>query len=282
MGFIDHITHCNNCDFTQFFPWSIDEKRVGYVHRKIVPKLLNFPYVFNMESDSLKMSKNLNTAQERSQALEEILKTFIRAGEILDEKYAVCPEVGQPALMTIDRGAADLFGILSTGFHLNGIVQSGQNLKMWVATRAKNRGTFPGLLDNMVAGGQPAGLTLEENVIKECHEEASIEEKLARRAVPSGQISYTMQVGTKMRRHVMYVYDLELPSSYRPTPLDGEVEKFELLPIENIIDIVKSCPNSFKFNCNLVIIDFLIRHCFILVNHPDYHDIVNGLKSSVL
>jgi len=250
-----------------------------------VSKLLAFPYFFTLGSDSLKMSKNLKTIRDRNQAFEEILETFRRAGignEKSDEKYAVRAKIDQPTLMTIDRGSADLFGILSTGFHLNGIVRNGPDLKMWVATRAQNRETFPGQLDNMVAGGQPAGLTLEQNVIKECHEEANISEKLARQAIPSGQISYTMQVGTKMRRHVMYVYDLELPPSYRPAPLDGEVEKFELVAIENVIDIVGSWPNSFKFNCNLVIIDFLIRHGFILTDHPDHYDIVNGLRSPVV
>ena len=36
------------------------------------------------------------------------------------------------------------------------------------------RHSYPGMLDNMVAGGQPAGLSLMENVVKEAGEEAGI------------------------------------------------------------------------------------------------------------
>jgi hypothetical protein len=42
------------------------------------------------------------------------------------------------------------------------------------------------MLDNMVAGGQPLGIGLMENVIKECGEEAGIPEAIARRAIPIG------------------------------------------------------------------------------------------------
>ena len=34
----------------------------------------------------------------------------------------------------------------------------------------------PGQLDNLIAGGQPVGLTLEQNLIKEAYEEAGVKE----------------------------------------------------------------------------------------------------------
>ena len=41
-----------------------------------------------------------------------------------------------------------------------------------------------------------------------------------------GFVSYTMQTGLILRRHVMFVYDLQLAPSFTPKPNDGEVEKF--------------------------------------------------------
>ena len=38
---------------------------------------------------------------------------------------------------------------------------------------------------------------------------------------------------------------------------------------------------SFKLNCNLVIIDFLIRHGYISPEHEDYLFLVNGLHPSL-
>ncbi len=38
---------------------------------------------------------------------------------------------------------------------------------MWIARRAHDKPTCPGMLDNFVAGGQPVGASLKDNVIKE-------------------------------------------------------------------------------------------------------------------
>ena len=77
----------------------------------------------------------------------------------------------------------------------------------------------------------------------------------------------------------MYVYDLIIPQDFTPIPNDGEVEAFSLMQMEEIIKIVSYSPDRFKFNCNLVIIDFLIRHGLIQNTDPDYFKIVNGLRS---
>ena len=150
---------------------------------------------------------------------------------------------------------------------------------MWVAKRSATRGTFPGQLDNIVAGGQPSNLTVAKNVIKECNEEASIPKNLAQKARPTGFISYLMEAEGNLRRHVMYVYDLVIPLDFTPKPNDGEVDTFSLMQIEKVIKIVSGSPDRFKFNCNLVIIDFLIRHGLIQNEEPDYFKIVNGLRS---
>ena len=35
---------------------------------------------------------------------------------------------------------------------------------------------------------------------------------------------------------------------------------------------------EFKFNCNLIVIDFLVRHGLIGPERPDYIEIVGGLR----
>ena len=125
MSFLGHIKRCNRCDINQFLPWTVSGERAGYVHKQIAAKLLTFPKTFSMESNKLKMSDNLRSNEERSWALDEILKTLRDdgfCGVKLNEEYSVKSGVGQPPLLMVDRGAAELFGILSTGFHLNGSV----------------------------------------------------------------------------------------------------------------------------------------------------------------
>jgi hypothetical protein len=36
--------------------------------------------------------------------------------------------------------------------------------------------------------------------------------------------------------------------------------------------------DAWKFNCNLVVIDFLIRHGFLTPDEPDYLELVKGLR----
>ena len=62
-----------------------------------------------------------------------------------------------------------------------------------------------------------------------------------------------------------------------PRNTDGEVSAFYLVSIGEVAKIVESSL-EFKFNCNLVIIDFLIRHGFLSPEHPDYLRLIQGLR----
>jgi hypothetical protein len=284
MSFLDHVRHCNTHDLSDFAPWSIAGKRVGYLRAGLAARLAESPEVFAPGPAGLTLADTLKTPAARTDAVEGVLAR-LRAdglgGRRRLEPYAVAEHVGGPQLMTVDRGAASALGIISTGFHLNGFVGDGPDLKMWIARRSLDKPTFPGQLDNMVAGGQPATISVAENVPKECREEADIPENLARQARPTGLISYTMAMGDGLRRHAMYVYDLALPADFTPRPLDGEVDSFQLMPIAKVAEIVRASLDVFKFNCSLVVIDFLIRHGQIGPEHPEYFDLVTGLRGTI-
>ena len=68
-------------------------------------------------------------------------------------------------------------------------------LHIWVPRRSYDKPTFPGELDNTVAGGQPAGIGLLDNLIKECGEEAAIPPRAGRQAKAVGYVSYWNQSG---------------------------------------------------------------------------------------
>ena len=65
---------------------------------------------------------------------------------------------------------------------------------------------------------QPHGLSPQENVIKECQEEASIPRELAQLAVPAGAVSYCSEQAEGLKRDVLFCYDLELPQDFVPEP----------------------------------------------------------------
>ena len=64
-----------------------------------------------------------------------------------------------------------------------------------------------------------------------------------------------------------------------PRNTDGEVDSFYLWPIERVMREVLD-GGSFKLNCALVVIDFLIRHGYIRPEEPDYRRLVAGLRPS--
>ena len=79
-----------------------------------------------------------------------------------------------------------------------------------------------------------------------------------------------------LRRDLLFNFDLELPANFEPVNTDGEISEFYLWPIEQVIEAVRDT-DEFKFNCSLVIIDFLIRRGFIEPDHADYVELVRGL-----
>lgn len=279
MSYLDRIAECNVHDLGAFRPFRIGDARVGWVRHGLAEELAAHGAVFRVADDGVLLQPDLAGFEERSAAVEEVARRMADAGTIRGwrgERYPVAPSFHAEPLMQLERAAVPHFGIRAYGVHLNGFVREEGRLKMWVARRARGKQTYPGQLDNMVAGGQPIGLGLMENLIKECGEEAAIPPEVARRSMPIGAVSYTMETAEGLKPDVLFNYDLELPPDFVPRNTDGEVESFHLMPIEEVAEIVRDT-REFKFNCNLVVIDFLVRHGVIGPEDPDYLEIVRRL-----
>ncbi|MFQ5956111.1 MAG: DUF4743 domain-containing protein, partial [Kiloniellales bacterium] len=277
MSYLDHIAACNRHDLTQFRRFCIDGQPVGWVGHGFAERLAAFAHVFRVSDDAVELAPGLDSVAARTAAVDEVLRGLAEAGHVpawRDEHYPVAPleaspHAGGPVLMHMERAAIPLFGVRAYGEHMNGFVHRDGRVHLWVARRADHKPTYPGMLDNTVAGGQPVGIGLMENLIKECWEEAGIPPALAGRAVPVGAISYVYQEDGGLKPDLQYCFDLELPQDFVPENRDGEIAEFSLWPIETVAEVVRDS-FEFKFNCNLVIIDFLVRHGFIPPDHPDY------------
>jgi len=281
MSFLDHIRHANNWSPRDFLPFAVAGRIVGHVRRDRLARLRGFPDTFAIGPDRVSLAPGLDDFASRSAAMDEVLQALRGEGEFpgwRDELYPVMAEWGDEPLLQVDRVTTPWFGVRCWGVHVNGYVRGADGLHMWIARRADGKSTYPGMLDNMVAGGQPIGLGLMENLIKECGEEAAIPPELAARARAVGTISYRHQFEWGFKPDQQFCYDLELPADFAPRNLDGEVQSFELLPIAEVARIVRD-GFEFKFNCNLVIVDFLIRHGLIdAENEPDYVALCTGLR----
>lgn len=116
-----------------------------------------------------------------------------------DELYPIAHSFYDEPVFAMERAAVPFLGAIEYGVHINGLLQQHDGtLKMWMARRSSTKSLYPGMLDHIAAGGQPVGLSLMENVVKECFEEAGIPEEIARPGIrPAGAISYERYAPTK-------------------------------------------------------------------------------------
>ena len=283
MSWLDRIAECNRHDLSRFLPFEVEGKRIGWVRRSLTERLAERPEVFAVGAERVGFAAGLDTPERRSAALAEVVRDWRGSGllrRVSGELLAVGAGMEEPPLFLIDRSAVQAFGFSAVGVHVNGYVRAPDGLHVWIAERAAGRHSYPGMLDNIVAGGQPAGLSLKENVVKEAAEEAGIPCALAGTARPAGAVTYCLETDAGLRPDILYVYDLELPAGFEPRNADGEVAHFELWPAARLAETVRDT-RRFKFNCNLVIIDFLIRRGVLGPEEPDYAAILAGLRPAL-
>lgn len=263
--FARHIAACNNLPSPAgYLPFRIGEAQVGWLEPEAARALTFLPGQVHFGPDGVSLAAGPRGAAGRSGALAEIARSLARAGfgRIRGEEFDVRATPDGPVLGMVDRGVLPALGIISQGVHVNGLVRRppgpGGGLHLWVGWRARDKAVAPGQMDNVVAGGIPAGLTPERCLVKEAEEEASLPAPLAAQARPAGRVSYIMRTDEGMRRDLLHVFDLEMPEGVVPRPNEDEVERFELWPIARVMEAVRDT-ESVKFNVNLVLIDLFLR-----------------------
>ncbi len=252
---------------------------MGRLKRAMWESLEQWPEYFKFDAQGVHLTPRLVDFASRSEVLAQITEKLVEQGVIAHrhgEQYPVTAGGREQAYATIDRTAAAYFGLRAYGQHMNGFVHAADGLKLWIARRSADRKHFPDKLDNMVAGGLPQDLALQENLQKECWEEASIPAEMARKARPVGALTYCKETEVGLKPDTLYCYDLELPVDFVPANTDGEVAEFCLMPVDEVARMVRET-DDFKLNCNLVIIDFLIRHGNIGPETANYLQIAQGL-----
>jgi len=283
LAFKERIDELNTCDPSKYLRFLCAGKQVGSIRSDRAALLRDFRDTFVIAGKDVSLAPALGDRLTRTEAMTRVIAVLFGKGEIprlRRESYSVVPlddrTLSTPLLFEVDRAACPYFGIRAFGVHVNGFVREGGSYSLWIARRSKTAGVHPNKLDNMVAGGQPAELTVFANMMKEAEEEASIPPSLAKTAKEAGYISYCVETGAGLGPATMFIYDLELTADFVPRNADGELQYFELLPIRDVLRLVGE-GEEFKPNSNLVILDFCLRHGIIGPDHSEYEAIKSGL-----
>ncbi len=210
-------------------------------------------------------------------------------------------------LALINRSSAPFLGIDSVGVHLHCYVTRQQDLSnihdnnrhkiegLWLARRAPNKSHHPNCWDPTVAGGQPAELSLLQNIIKEAYEEAGVPSEWITNNHSTPDVNFSdhshdpltittsKSDGSCMKRSFYYSFDLEVPSDWTPIPVDGEVSEFKLYSM-NELEKELLFGDAVRPAMRAVLLDFMMRHGeFTSVNQTtDLEDLKNAMRRNRL
>ncbi len=276
------VQRCHNYQLNQFRPFYVAGYKVGWIRPEDLPLFEQSPELFAVESERVVLLGEPSSPKERSAQLDAVLRQWRDQGHITgwrDEHYLISNDEGTP-LFSVERSATALLGVLNLGVHLNGFVKRTDGIWLWMARRARNRPRYPGKLDQMVAGGMTAYQSPQQVMKRECQEEAGVPMTLAETLKSVGLVTLCHHNSKgQLRREILYTYDLELPETFQPCNQDGEVEEFQLMPIAEVVRLVAET-DEIKTNCNLVVLDFLVRHGVLQADQAYYAELVEGLRRS--
>jgi isopentenyldiphosphate isomerase len=211
-----------------------------------------FPALF--EGHSLVIGADQSRAVVNEQ-LDAIAQRLLKAGclpkwrgELLDVW------AGDQSVAAIDRGAVRALGVVTRAVHLNAWSESGG---LWVARRALDKATDPGLWDTLVGGLVGLGEGDDLALVRETAEEAGLDELALANRTP-------LRVITRMQRRLPEGFQSEevltcecvLPISVVPVNQDGEVMAISCLPPSEVAEMLLD--QAFTVEAGIVIAQELL------------------------
>lgn len=323
-GLLDRVKHNDRAGTAArsavpfFIGNNINQKPLGLVLPEAANAFSKFPSFFSVNEDEVRFidrnewfgggdeKENDNSSfllNKRSEALREVLETMRddesvpALGGWRDEAFSVRESFHSPPLLIVERAAAVLFGVPAYGVFVNGYTceeqdghQNRRPTHVWVGRRSPTKQTWPGRLDSLAAGGLGAGVLPRQAILNECAEEAGIDASyLEERIKAVSAVSYTGFNDDLwgLKRDVLFCFDLELPQDFEPVPVDGEMESFEKIPINRLVELLAEpirneddSDNLWKPNVGVVLIDFLVRHGILDADDPCFLELIDALRGA--
>ena len=187
-------------------------------------------------------------------------------------------------VVSIERLAAPLFGIITYGVQLLVYRDDPDGLRVWIGRRAKTKRTFPNMLDGTVGGSLPTGETPFQCLIRESGEEASIPEQMVRDlARACGTVNYVYISDSRgggelglLTPEVQYTYEMKVGNDFIPVPGDNEAESITLFDVEGLKKALGNGEFTPANGC--IVLDFFVRHGMLTFeNEENYTEIASRL-----
>ena len=242
---------------------------VGSVAEAHLGALAAWPAWVQISAEAVRL--RLGDSHDAVSASWATLNAALRAqGLILawrDEPYGVWDEHGV-SHATIERAASRFWGTLTLGAHCNGYVADdhGRPTHIWVAKRALNKPTDPGMLDNLIGGGVPLGQSPWEALQREAFEEAGLAPDEIAQAILGSVIELHCDIPEGLQHEHLHVFDLRLPAGRTPVNQDGEVAWHQCWPVAEAL--AAAAQGQMTVDAALATLDFAVRWGLIEPEDP--------------
>lgn len=241
-------------------PFTVAGQLAGSVAHPHLPALQRWPQWLAVGPSGIDFTA---PATERDAVLAAINAELRAQGLIRawrDEAFAITSLQSGQRLARTERAAARFWGTLTRGAHATGYVADagGRPTHLWIAQRAFDKATDPGLFDNLVGGGVPDGQTPLQTLVREGWEEAGLN-PLQMQAAHAGRVLRTRRdTAEGLLFEDIHAFDLALPAGLQPCNQDGEVAGFTLLPVAQALQLAATA--QMTVDAALVTLDFAWRH----------------------
>lgn len=256
-----------------YLPVRFKDQTCGYIDAANIERLRPYSDSFIFRTGEVELRDRSDDYQERTRSLDDILRTIYDDdqtgfGEWCEEYTPVVPRFGAEPFFDLQRAAVRFLGVLTTGVHLNVYSQREGTGRLHLARRAAHISSYPGALDQAVAGFLPVGGDPRLKLLEEAREEAGLSAEAISKSVAVSSIEFALNGQPGLQRGAVYIFDVRITPDVKLRNNDGEVECFVEVEYKDVIQLLAE--KQFKFDSGLVTLDFLMRHGALDYFDPDF------------
>ena len=214
-------------------------------------------YINSNEIKKISQSKKLLQRFLKKKVNLELCPVFEQSSLNPKKNFDHKKKFGLKRLFDVERNFLSSFGLPQYGVHCNGWSKKKSGVFFHFAVRSKKLRDFPNHFDNIFAGGQPSGISINKNLKKEASEEADL--KILKKNLRVGNvINYSHNFNNQIHSGVVFIYDYQVDKNIEFKNNDGEVKGFESIEVDKVYKILEE--RLLKPNCIIPIADFFLRN----------------------
>ncbi|MCD8339228.1 MAG: NUDIX domain-containing protein [Burkholderiales bacterium] len=235
-------------------PLYLNTQHVGHLTKDDAKYLADIFHFFEVKPDGKKCTFKAEGSVQASRRLAAAAQVFKQKGRLeawRDELLSVVAlddyDRKHP-FASVERAFARPLALSTFAVHLNPFTPDG---RLWVGQRAMTKKVCPGMWDNCAAGMVPRRESFITAMERESWEEAGIHlDQLEVDFIGHHRISRPVTEGW-MTEHT-FMFSTHVDDKFIPQNQDGEVQKFELLTPEELVD--KAEKGMFTFESSLSVL----------------------------